>query len=71
MSENAAPENAAPDAAASETPDAEGTAEADAPLNRAERRKAAKSPRQPGHVGPQNDPTRSGRGPRPHTKRQI
>lgn len=44
-------------------------AEPEAPLNRAERRKRAAA--QPGHVGPQSDVTRGGRGPRPHTKRRI
>lgn len=40
------------------------------PLNRADRRKQAKKGR-PGHVGPQNDPLRTARGPRPHSKREI
>lgn len=71
MPENAAPEkNPAPENPP-ETSDRDSTAEPAAPLNRADRRRQARAPRQPGHVGPQNDPARSGRGPRPHTKRQI
>lgn len=58
MSENPTPESEKP-----ENPEPE------APLNRAARRAKAKA--QPGHVGPQNDPTRAGRGPRPHTKRSL
>lgn len=55
------------------TPEPEGTdADApEAPLNRADRRKKARKPVLPGHVGPQADPVRSGRGPRPHSKRAI
>lgn len=45
-------------------------AEPTPPLNRADRRKQAKKG-QPGHVGPRNDPLRTERGPRPHSKRQI
>lgn len=46
------------------------TPEPEVPLNRAARR-ARKGAAQPRHVGPQHDPARSGRGPRPHTKRSI
>lgn len=43
--------------------------EPEVPLNRAARR--SKATAQPGHVGPRHDPARSGRGPRPHTKRSL
>lgn len=55
--------------------------EAEVPLNRAARRNKAKAKTKadappsfggrPRHVGPQADPTRSGRAPRPNTKRSI
>jgi hypothetical protein len=49
------------------------------PLNRAARRNRSKAKAdtpasfagRPRHVGPQADPTRSGRAPRPNTKRSI
>lgn len=58
MSENPTPE-----------PEKSDDPEPEVPLNRAARRAKAKA--QPGHVGPQHDPTRAGRGPRPHTKRSL
>ncbi len=70
------PENAPPAIPEKQKPrpdevvtDGDGT-EPEPPLNRADRRKQAKKGR-PGHVGPQNDPLRTARGPRPHSKRQI
>lgn len=56
-----------PEASDAAAPDPEAAEEPAPPLNRAERRKQARQ--QPGHVGPQLDPTRRSRGPRPHTKR--
>lgn len=44
-------------------------AEPEIPLNRAARRKKAAA--QPAHVGPRSDTARGGRGPRPHSKRQL
>lgn len=63
MSEKPTPQNPASGSEKPEDPEPE------APLNRAARRSKGKT--QPGHVGPQNDPTRAGRGPRPHTKRSL
>lgn len=48
----------------------EATAEAEAPLNRADRRAKAKSGN-PSHVGPQAGRSDQGRGPRSHTKREL
>lgn len=63
------PENTPPAIPEKSGPDPEGTEPAP-PLNRADRRKQAKKGL-PGHVGPQNDPLRTERGARPHSKRQI
>lgn len=73
MSEQSTPENPEPAEAEPE--------QAEVPLNRAARRNRAKAKAKaetpspfggrPRHVGPQADPTRSGRAPRPNTKRSI
>ncbi|WP_300008137.1 hypothetical protein [Pseudonocardia sp.] len=63
----------------SENPEPTEPEQPDVPLNRAARRSRAKGKAdapatfggRPRHAGPQADPTRHGRAPRPHTKRSV